>query len=134
MSPTAYLVAKSIHVGCVILSLAGFGLRGALMLADSRLLAARFVRVAPHVVDTLLLASAIWLAWGLAQYPFVHGWITAKVVGLLAYIGFGSVALRRGRSKRTRVFAFVCALLAAVYIVTVALARDARGPLAWLGG
>jgi len=134
MSLTAYLVAKSIHVGCVVVSLAGFGARGLLMLAGSRLLTARFVRVAPHVVDSLLLASALWLAWLLGQYPFVQPWLTAKVLGLLAYIGFGTVALRRGRSRPLRVAALAAALAAAGYVVAVAISRDPRGPLLWLVG
>jgi len=134
MSPTAYLVAKSIHVGCVVVSLAGFGLRGLLMLAGSPWLSARLVRIAPHVVDTLLLASALWLAWLLGQYPFVHAWLTAKVLGLLAYIVFGTVALRRGRSRSVRVAALLAALCAAAYVVVVALTRDPRGPLVWLAG
>lgn len=133
MSPTAYLVAKSIHVGCVIVSLAGFAARGLLMLVGSHWLSARFVRVAPHVIDTLLLASALWLAWLLGQYPFVDAWLTAKVLGLLAYIGFGTLALRRGRTRGVRVAALLGALAAAAYVVAVALTRDARGPLVWLG-
>jgi uncharacterized membrane protein SirB2 len=102
------------------------------MLAGSPRLRAPFVRVAPHVVDTLLLASAFWLAWFLGQYPFVHGWLTAKVLALVAYIALGSVALTHGGSKGTRVAALAGALVAAGYIVSVALTRDARGALAWL--
>ena len=132
MDATAYLVAKSLHVGCAVVSIAGFGARGALMLRGSPLLDARWVRVAPHVVDTVLLASALWLAWAIGQYPFVHGWVTAKVIALLAYIVLGSMALRRGRTKLVRAAAFIAALGAAAYIVSVALTRDARGALAWL--
>ncbi|MCG6951561.1 MAG: SirB2 family protein [Betaproteobacteria bacterium] len=134
MPPTAYLFAKSIHVGCVVVSLAGFATRGALMLSGSRWLTARFVRIAPHVVDTLLLASALWLCWLLGQYPFVQGWLTAKVLGLLAYIGLGTLALRRGRTKPVRAAALAGAVLAAGYVVAVALTRDPRGPLVWLDG
>lgn len=134
MSSTVYLVAKSIHVGCVIVSLSGFAARGALMLAESRWLTARFVRITPHVVDTLLLASALWLCWLLGQYPFVQGWLTAKVLGLLAYIGLGTLALRRGRTRSVRAAALAGAVLAAGYVVAVALTRDPRGPLVWLSG
>jgi uncharacterized membrane protein SirB2 len=133
MGASAYLVAKTLHVGAVVLSLTGFAARGALMLSGSRLLETRFVRVAPHVVDTVLLASALWLAWLIGQYPFVQGWLTAKVLGLAAYIVLGSIALRRGRSRRVRLAAFAAALAMAGYIVCVALARDARGPFALLG-
>lgn len=121
----AYLVAKHIHVASVVLSIAGFVARGGLMLAGSPLLGARFARIAPHVVDTVLLASAIWLAWMLHQYPFVHGWLTAKVLGLVAYIVLGAIALRRGRTKAVRVAAFAGALLAASYVVAVALTKNA---------
>jgi uncharacterized membrane protein SirB2 len=128
----AYLLVKYLHVASVVLSLSGFAVRGALMLRGSPWLNARFVRIAPHVVDTVLLGSAAWLAWFLQQYPLVHGWLTAKVVGLLAYIGFGMVALKRGRTLRTRAVFFVLAIAAAAYVVSVALTRDPRGPLAWL--
>ena len=133
MSLLAYYVAKSLHVGAVVVSVAGFAARGALMLSGSRLLEARFVRVAPHVVDTVLLASALWLCWIIRQYPFVQGWLTAKVLGLLAYIVLGTIALKRGRTRGVRVAAFVGALAVVGYIVSVALAHDPRGPLALLG-
>ena len=127
-----YLLVKQVHVACVVLSLAGFLARGVLMVADAPLLKSRFIRVAPHVVDTVLLATAAWLAWALHQYPFVHGWLTAKVLGLIAYIGFGTMALKRGRTPGTRLAFFFLAVLAASYIVAVALTRDPAAPLAWL--
>ena len=132
MDAASYLAIKSVHVACAALSIAGFAARGALMLADSPILQHRFVRIAPHVVDTLLLASAVWLAWALAQVPFVQGWITAKVFALVAYIVLGAIALRRGRTKKARAAAFAAALVTAGYIVSVALTRNPRGALAWL--
>ncbi|OFZ83775.1 MAG: regulator SirB [Betaproteobacteria bacterium RBG_16_66_20] len=122
-----YLGLKAAHIACAILSIAGFALRGILMLADSPLLATRFARVAPHVVDTLLLASALWLAALIGQYPFVEGWLTAKVLALIAYIVLGTVALKRGRTKTVRITAFALALAAVLYIVSVALTRDPLG-------
>lgn len=127
-----YPWVRLVHVGCAALSLAGFALRGLLMLAGSPVLAWPFVRIAPHVVDTLLLASAVWLSWALAQYPLVHGWLTAKLVALALYIALGMVALRRGRSRRARAAAYAGALLVAAYLVSVALARDWRGVFAGL--
>jgi uncharacterized membrane protein SirB2 len=121
----AYVAIRTLHVACAVVSIAGFAARGALMLRESTLLQVRFVRIAPHVVDTLLLASAVWLAWFLGQVPFVHGWITAKVLALLAYVVLGTIALKRGRTKSTRAAAFAGALVAAGYIVAVALTRDA---------
>ena len=131
MSAAAYLLVKSLHVGCAAASLAGFLVRGVLMLRGSPLLEARFARVAPHVVDTLLLASALWLSWRVGQYPFVHGWVTAKVLALLAYIVLGSMALRRGRTKAVRAAALAGALAAAGYIVSVAITRDPAWIVTW---
>jgi len=121
----AYLYVRTLHVACAVASIAGFALRGVLMLQESPWLQLRFVRIAPHVVDTLLLASAIGLAWFLGQVPFVHGWITAKVFALLAYIVLGMVALKHGKTKEIRAAAFAAALASAGYIVWVALTRDA---------
>jgi uncharacterized membrane protein SirB2 len=67
--------------------------------------------------------------WATSQYPFVAGWLTAKVCGLLAYIACGAMALRRGRTMRTRAGFLVLALLAFAYIVGVALTRN---PLPYL--
>lgn len=115
---------KTLHVACAVLSVSGYFLRGLLMLRDSPLLAARVVRVAPHIIDTLLLASAIVLAVRLEQYPFVHGWLTAKVLALVAYIVLGAIGLRYGRTRRIRAAAWVAALLTFGYIVAVALTRQ----------
>ena len=127
-----YLLLKHLHVTCVVLSVTGFFLRGVWMLTDSPLLDRLWVRVAPHVNDTLLLLAAIGLSVVQQQYPFVHGWVTAKVLGLLAYIGFGMFALRRGRSKAVRAGFWLASLASFAYIVTVALTKDPRGFLAWL--
>jgi len=121
----AYLGVRALHAASAVLSIAGFAARGALMLMESPILHKRFVRVAPHVVDTLLLASAAWLAWFLGQIPFVHAWITAKVLALVLYVVLGMFALRRGRTKRQRAAAFVAALATVAYIAAVALTRDA---------
>ena len=121
---------KAVHVGSALLSIAGFMLRGVWMLQGSPLLKARATRILPHVVDTLLLGSAIALALRIAQYPFVHAWLTAKVLALLAYIVLGSFALKRGRTRRTRNIAFAAALGVFLYIVAVAIARSPAAGLA----
>jgi uncharacterized membrane protein SirB2 len=87
-------------------------------------LKARVTRVLPHVVDTVLLLSAIALALRIAQYPFVHAWLSAKVLALLAYIVLGSIALKHGRSRRVRALSYGMALVVFLYIVGVAVTRS----------
>jgi uncharacterized membrane protein SirB2 len=123
-------ILKAVHVGSAMLSITGFALRGVWMLQGSPLLKARATRILPHVVDTLLLGSAIALALRISQYPFVHAWLTAKVLALLVYIVLGSLALKRGHTRRTRGFAFAAALGVFLYIVAVAMTRSPAAGLA----
>lgn len=118
-----YPLIKSIHVTSVVLTFTLFFVRGLWMMCCPERLQRRWVKIVPHVIDTVLLTSAVLLAVILAQYPGVHGWLTAKVVGLLAYIALGSIALKRGRTKAIRVAAWFAALLVFGYIVSVALTR-----------
>ena len=118
-----YLTLKAIHVGSVLASYALFVLRGVWMMRSPALLQQRWVRVLPHAVDTVLLASAVALAAVIRQYPFVAGWLTAKVIALVLYIALGMVALHHGKSMRVRVAAWVAAQCVFLYIVAVALTR-----------
>jgi uncharacterized membrane protein SirB2 len=115
---------KLVHVSAVYLSGAGFVLRGIWMLMDSPLLKARLTRILPHIVDTVLLGSAILLALRIYQYPFVHGWLTAKVLALFVYIVLGTIALKRGRTRRVRIVSFAAALATFLYILAVAVTRN----------
>jgi len=123
-----YPALKAVHVACVTASYALFFTRGVWMIRESALLQQRWVKVVPHIIDTVLLLSAIALAVAMRQYPFVNGWLTAKVAGLVVYIGLGTVALKRGRTRRTRIVAWAAAQAAFFYIVAVALTRN---PLPW---
>lgn len=122
-----YPLLKTTHVTCVILSFTLFSVRGVWMLVDSDWLHWRPVRIVPHVVDTTLLASAIGLVILLHQYPFVNNWLTAKVIALVVYIGLGTIALKRGRSKPVRTVTWATALLVFAYIVSVAIAHNPLG-------
>jgi uncharacterized membrane protein SirB2 len=99
-------------------------LRGWWMLRDSPKLGLRPSRVLPHLVDTLLLISALAMAWLSGQYPFVSDWLTAKLLALVAYILLGSYALKRGKHKAIRTRCFFLALLCYGYIVAVAVTRS----------
>jgi len=117
-------ILKAVHIGSAMLSISGFVLRGAWMLQDSPLLKARVTRILPHVVDTVLLASAIALALRITQYPFMHTWLAAKVLALAVYIVLGSIALKYGRSRRVRALSYGMALAVFLYIVGVAVTRS----------
>jgi len=122
-----YALIKAVHQGAVALSVAGFFARGAAALAGAGWVRSRLARTLPHIVDSVLLASALALAWMLRLTPGNAPWLTAKIVGLLAYIGLGVVALRPGRPMPVRAAAWVAALAVVGWIVSVALLKDPRG-------
>ena len=118
------MIAKDIHVSCVIITFVLFFIRGIWMIIDSDLLQRKWTRRVPPVIDTILLASAIMLAVTIHQYPFVHAWLTAKVVGLFFYIGLGMLALTYGKTKTMRIGTWVTAQLCFFYIVAVAITKN----------
>ena len=83
----------------------------------------KWVKIVPHVNDTILLITAIILAVNLQQYPFTHDWLTAKFIALLLYIIFGMFALKRAKEMKNKVIFFVLSLLTFSYIIGVALNR-----------
>lgn len=91
---------------------------------DSSMMTKKWVKIVPHVNDTVLLIAAIILAVSIQQYPFVHTWLTAKFIALLLYIIFGMFALKRAKRKTGKSIFFILALLSFGYIVAVALARS----------
>jgi len=119
----SYLALKYVHVGAVVVSCGLFFLRGIWMMAAPEKLGVRWVRVVPHVIDTVLLVGAIAVAAITAQYPFVQPWLTAKVLALPVYILLGTVAIRRGRTRHVRIVAWILALTVFGYMVAVARAR-----------
>jgi len=118
------VIAKDIHVSCVIITFILFFIRGVWMIIDSDLLQRKWTRRVPPVIDTTLLASAIVLSVTIYQYPFVHAWLTAKVVALFLYIGLGMLALTYGKTKAIRISAWVAAQFCFVYIVAVAITKN----------
>lgn len=120
----SYALLKMIHVGSIIVSYLLFFSRGIWLMQDSAKLHQRWVKILPHVVDTILLTSAVMLAMIIQQSPFSDSWLTAKVIGLLLYIGLGMMAMRFGKTRRVKIIAWVAAQCVFIYIVLVALTKS----------
>lgn len=140
----AYATLRAIHVTAVALSGMGFLARGAGAARAAGWVRSRAARTLPHVVDTLLLLSALGMLWVAHLSPWALGWLRAKIIGLVCYIGLGVVALRGlrdagaahrgsvGSSPRSRrwvvsLTAWVAALVVFIYIVSVAVTKNPRG-------
>ena len=124
-----YALLKLLHQTTVVLSFTGFVLRGLAALAGAAWVQGRLARTLPHAVDTLLLLSALVMAWMLRLTPGTAPWLVAKIGGLLSYIALGMLALRPGRTMTLRAAAWAAALLVFGWIVSVAVTKDPLGLL-----
>ena len=133
MAPETYLALKLLHRACAVVSIVGFAVRWRSGLAGQTWVRSRAARTLPHVVDTVLLLTALALAVGAGFTPGNAPWLLTKIVALLAYIGLGMVALSPRRPRRWRVAAGWAALAVFGHIVAVAWFKHPAGTLSlWL--
>jgi uncharacterized membrane protein SirB2 len=128
-----YVLIKTIHQTTAALSFAGFFARGLGSLAGAAWVRGRAAKTLPHVVDTVLLLSALALAWMFGVSPASAPWLMAKIVGLVVYVALGMVALRPPLPVTMRAAAWAAALATFAYIVSVAVTKNPAGFAGCLG-
>ena len=124
-----YSLIKHLHLVTVTLSLGFFVVRATWSVREAPILQRRWVKVLPHLNDSLLLLFGVLLAVMLGLWPHQHPWLAAKLVALLAYIGLGALAIKRGRRPRVRAAAALAAVAVFAYMVGAAILHH---PLSWL--
>lgn len=122
-----YPQVKSFHIAAVMISGLLFLVRGAALHAGMKWAMAAPVRYLSYAIDTTLLTAALMLATMLRQYPFVHSWLTVKVLLLVVYIVLGTFALKRGATRKIRVACWVAALMVYAFIISVARTHNPFG-------
>jgi uncharacterized membrane protein SirB2 len=122
-----YTELKHLHIACAVASIILFVLRHVLSLRKVDWRKSRALLIMPHVVDSVLLISAILLTITIGQYPFVNSWLTVKVIALVVYIFLAMQALKIGRSQSSRRVAFIAAVVVFGFIVTVARTHSPLG-------
>lgn len=107
-----YMSLKHIHLLSIALSVFLLTLRYILMMMDSSVLHKKWLKIMPHIVDTVLLASGITLIFITGFIPFTPAapWLTEKITCVLVYIALGFIALKLGKTKLIRSIAFFGAL------------------------
>jgi len=126
---TLFLALKLLHIGCVLFSFCGFLLRAFLLLFHPKMMGRAWVKYPPHIVESLLILSALAMLPLLGQYPFVDEWLTAKLLAMLLYIAIGAYALHGEKGMAVRVMAMISALTVFAYIVGVAVYQSS---FSWL--
>lgn len=124
-----YAQIKAVHVAMVLASGLLFALRGAGVLAGQRWPMRLPVKLLSYGIDTTLLTAALMLFTLLPRAAFANGWLAAKVLLLVVYIGLGTFALKRARTRRMRAVFYVLALAVFAFIISIARAHHPLGAL-----
>lgn len=119
-----YMAMKHLHMTLAIISILGFMVRGPLAINQHKLMQQKWLRILPHVIDTLLIISAVYLAWTLSAHPFNSPWIAAKIIALVIYIVLGAMVIKRRGSLTRQWFSYGLAILIFGYIVSVAFSKN----------
>ncbi|EPP1032221.1 SirB2 family protein [Cronobacter turicensis] len=122
----AYFAVKHLHILTVVISISLFILRYWWQYRSSPMSLKRWVRIVPHVNDTVLLGSGMALVLITHFYPFTPqgAWLTEKLFGVIIYIVLGFIALgRRPRSQQVRWIAFLLGLVVLYIIVKLATTK-----------
>ncbi|PIJ49966.1 siroheme synthase [Erwinia sp. OLTSP20] len=122
-----YFLVRNFHIATVIVSISLFILRFFWLNFSPGRLQQCWVRIVPHLNDTLMLLS------GLTLVVFMHAgvlltqdsWLTEKLIGVIIYIAAGSIALgRRPRSQKVRLAALVLALAVVALVIRLAITKS----------
>lgn len=107
-----YLVVKNIHILLIVFSVTLFSVRYVLLMMNSPLKENKYLKIAPHIVDTFLLLSGVALIHIVGFVPFHSGseWLTEKVIYILVYVGLTFFTLRMTKNNVFRTFMFFGAL------------------------
>ncbi len=123
----AYNFLIHLHLTSVALTISLFVLRYWWRFTDNPRGAARWARVVPHVIDSVLLLSGVGLVMVTRYMPFTANgtWLTEKLFGVIIYIVLGFIALgrRRPRSQQTGFIAFLLGLVVLYIIIKLAATK-----------
>ncbi|WP_236547018.1 SirB2 family protein [Alteromonas sp. KUL150] len=118
------MMAKHLHLTAVGLSILFFIFRFVWSQLDANALSKKWMKILPHIIDTVLLGSAVWLCIILSQYPFVNAWLTFKVIGVILYIVFGLFALKKAKTTLSKWAFFIAAIGVLMATAMVAVTKQ----------
>lgn len=120
-----YLFAKHLHLTVVVISIALFILRFIWLTRSSGMLQKKWVKIVPHVVDTLLLGSAIALCFILAFNPLEQTWLLHKIVAVIIYILVGFWTLKKAQTLLQKWLGFGLAMTCLAVAGKLAVSKQA---------
>lgn len=115
---------KHLHITLAVLSISLFTLRFIWTLMNSTKLQAKWVKITPHIVDTLLLAIGVVMAVKYSINPMEQLWLGEKILALFAYIFTGYYTLKLARNKTMQIIGYLGAMGWVMLIVRLAMTRE----------
>jgi len=115
---------KHLHMTLALLSVALFTLRFVWVLKNSANLDKKWVKIAPHVIDTFLLLLGVGLAFKLSLNPVEQLWLGEKILAVFAYIFTGFYTLKLAKNNMMRVIGYLGALGWIMLVVRLATTKQ----------
>ncbi len=115
---------KHLHMTIAAISILLFTFRFALTLVNSEKLTLKWLRIAPHIIDTLLLGLGIVLSIKLAINPAEQLWLAEKLFAVVAYIFTGYYTLKLARNRTMQIIGFLGAMGWVMLIVRIAMSKE----------
>ena len=117
-----YIALKHLHVTFVAISVLLFVLRFVWRERQMAVAQQKWVKIVPHIVDTLLLLTIVGMLWHWQAWPWSSMWLMGKTVGLLGYIGLGVLTMK-AKQPKVRWSAFVLTLVWLAGLAHFAIAK-----------
>jgi uncharacterized membrane protein SirB2 len=118
-----YMMFKHLHLTALGLSVVMLTLQFIGHTFDMKFKDAKWLKIVPHIVYTILLGSAIGLCIVLNQYPFVDAWVTSKLIGLVLYVLMATLIVKWARNNAMRVVGYIGALTWLLITMQVAFSK-----------
>ncbi|XQW86151.1 SirB2 family protein [Thalassotalea piscium] len=115
---------KHLHMTLAVISIAFFTLRFIWTLMESKHLSKKWVKITPHIVDTLLLTFGIILAVQLSINPLEQLWLGEKILAVVAYIFTGYYALKLARNRTMQIIGYLGAMGWIMLVVRIAMTKE----------
>ena len=116
-----YLLIRQLHILTAALSVTLFTIRFLLLVRSPTWQPNRWLKVLPHVNDTLLLIFAVLLCIIIQQAPLITPWLTEKVAAVILYILAGMFALKWSKTRLSKIIWFIIALFMFAYAANIAI-------------
>jgi len=115
---------KHLHLTLAVISISFFTLRFAWLLINSDQLNRKWVKITPHIIDTLLLVIGAIMVVQLAINPFEQVWLAEKLLALAAYVFTGVYTLKFAKNRMMQIFGYLGAMAWVIVIVRIALTKE----------